>query len=384
MALLGGIIWVIIGIVYIIYKLGEDSGGKSGGLTVLAIAIGIFSYIGVVGWIGSASENSTDAVVFAYIMLFAPFFVCAAFAYYKDKKAKKEQIQVNIEKERISAIRTKLPMPTRQQMQDFISYIRSVNNPSMQQKIYRDLIQKADGNECTWPLDTVYFKDMQAAWIYYSREGFYSSDKEWIFGDHDLSEMQFFNPDIPRSDADLPVGSSETFSNLTSRLPVKISSGWCNRPAFAREAFRMIEDGIELTELNLYPLMLQNCDNSHNFETNWMRKEVIGVWASLYPKMVYVTAPTAINRKEREEWLKVEKFQLICIPAIQEKRFLENEELFPAMLDIYNELVEKEFYLRKRNFVLLWYGLNEVGKAVGKDASFMDYPKYSPISKDLI
>ena len=87
---------------------------------------------------------------------------------------------------------------------------------------------------------------------------------------------------------------------------------------------------------------------------------------------------TSMNVKQREEWLKVTDLRLACLPAVQTKHIMTNEEAFPILLNAYNKLLDTEFGSAspKYNFTLLWHGLNAVGKAAGKDVSFLNYPKY--------
>ena len=372
MAILASIGWIVLGVLYIVYKIGEEklNLGKSGGIGCVFFAV---LFITLFATIANFSEELAGALILAGI------FSIPIWALVSSRREKRLQQEKQKELFEIRIIRNGLPMPTHSQMAKFIEDIHEAEEPSKQQLEYREMLRKAEANMPTTPLDANHFKDMQAAWIYYSNNDTHSPERRRIFGEQDLSSKTFFDPSIDRSKQAKTVSHIEIFSEATSNLRTRISLKWCDQPAFARKLFRMIDKSIPLTEETLYPLMLESCVRSSDWTLRWMQDEVNAVRIALLPKMMYVLSQTAISMKETKEWLEVEAFQLYCIQAILEKQFIKNEDLFPVLLKIYDDLLEKEFshQPQKRNFVALWNGLNSAGKAVGKEGSFFDYPKYT-------
>ena len=371
MGILASVGWVVLGVLYVVYKIGEEelNLGKLGGIGCVFFVV---LFVTLFATIANFSEELAAALVLAGL-LSIPIWVLVS-----SKRAKRLQREKQEELFEIQVIRNDLPMPTRSQMEKFIDDIRYAEEPSKQQLEYREMLRKAEANIATTPLDTNHFKDMQAAWIYYSNNGTNSPERRRIFGEQDLSSKTYFDPSVDRSNQTKTVSHIDIFKEAISSLPVTISSKWCDQPSFARKLFRLIDKSVPLTEETVYPLMLESCIRSSDWTLRWMQDEVNAMRIALLPKMIHVLSQTAISMKEMKEWLEVEAFQLCCLQAIQEKRFFKNEDLFPVLLKIYNDLLKKEFshQPQKHNFVALWNGLNSVGKAVGKESSFFDYPKY--------
>lgn len=383
MGLLAGIGWIIFGICYILYKIGEEEldGGIVGGVLAILIPIAILIATYGAGVLFTDIFGEIDGGIILSFTIIGILIVLGIIAHINDSKMKKESERCNAEQEEIRKIRETLPEPTRSQMKRFLYYIQTIEEPSQQQQIYQDLLRDAESKEFVWPLDATCFKDMQSAWVYYfktessnSANTPFSRERVRIFGNQEIASQTFFDPSVDRSNELVSGYSTDLFTKLAARLPTKISSSWCNRPKFAKKVFKMIEDSVSLTEETLYPLMLE----SYNSSIGWMDSETDAVWATLYPKVVYVLAMTSMNVKQREEWLKVTDLRLACLPAVQTKHIMTNEEVFPILLNVYNKLLDTEFGSAspKYSFTLLWHGLNAVGKAAGKDVSFLNYPKY--------
>lgn len=383
MGLLAGIGWIIFGICYILYKIGEEEldGGIVGGVLAILIPIAILIATYGAGVLFTDIFGEIDGGIILSFTIIGILIVLGIIAHINDSKMKKESERCKAEQEEIRKIRETLPEPTRSQMKRFLYYIQTIEEPSQQQQIYQDLLRDAESKEFVWPLDATRFKDMQSAWVYYfktessnSANTPFSRERVRIFGNQEIASQTFFDPSVDRSNELVSGYSTDLFTKLVARLPTKISSSWCNRPKFAKKVFKMIEDSVSLTEETLYPLMLE----SYNSSIGWMDSETDAVWATLYPKVVYVLAMTSMNVKQREEWLKVTDLRLACLPAVQTKHIMTNEEVFPILLNVYNKLLDTEFGSAspKYSFTLLWHGLNAVGKAAGKDVSFLNYPKY--------
>lgn len=383
MGLLAGIGWIIFGICYILYKIGEEEldGGIVGGVLAILIPIAILIATYGAGVLFTDIFGEIDGGIILSFTIIGILIVLGIIAHINDSKMKKESERCKAEQEEIRKIRETLPEPTRSQMKRFLYYIQTIEEPSQQQQIYQDLLRDTESKEFVWPLDTTRFKDMQSAWVYYfktessnSANTPFSRERVRIFGNQEIASQTFFDPSVDRSNELVSGYSTDLFTKLIARLPTKISSSWCNRPKFAKKVFKMIEDSVSLTEETLYPLMLE----SYNSSIGWMDSETDAVWATLYPKVVYVLAMTSMNVKQREEWLKVTDLRLACLPAVQTKHIMTNEEVFPILLNVYNKLLDTEFGSAspKYSFTLLWHGLNAVGKAAGKDVSFLNYPKY--------
>lgn len=383
MGLLAGMGWIIFGICYILYKIGEEEldGGIMGGVLAILIPIVIFAATYGAGVLFTDIFGEIDGGIILSFTIIGILIVLGIIAHKNDSRMKKESERCKAEQEEIRKIRETLPEPTRSQMESFLYYIQTREEPSQQQQIYQDLLRDAESKEFVWPLDTTRFKDMQSAWVYYFKTESsnsvntpFSRERVRIFGNQEIASQTFFDPSVDRSNELVSGYSTDLFTKLIARLPTKISSSWCNRPKFAKKVFKMIEDSVSLTEETLYPLMLE----SYNSSIGWMDSETDAVWATLYPKVVYVLAMTSMNVKQREEWLKVTDLRLACLPAVQTKHIMTNEEVFPILLNVYNKLLDTEFGSAspKYSFTLLWHGLNAVGKAAGKDVSFLNYPKY--------
>ena len=160
--------------------------------------------------------------------------------------------------------------------------------------------------------------------------------------------------------------------------PAKINEKWCEQPKFAKGFAKMVDESVPISEETLYPLMLESYDRSVPFEKSWMRDDVNDVFSVLYPKMIHILSQILMDRKEEKEWLEIEAFQLRLFPMIQEGKIVKSEELFPILYEVYTEVLLKDYNTQssRHDFVRLWRGLNAVGKAVGKSASFLNYPKY--------
>lgn len=371
MGILAGIGWVVLGVLYVVYKIGEEEFnlGKLGGIGCVFFVV---FFVTLFATIANFSEE------LAGILAFVGVFSIPIWAFASNKQAKKRQQARQEELFEIRIIRNDLPMPTLSQMTEFIDDILYTEEPSQQQLEYRVMLRKAEANTTTPPLDANHFRDMQAAWIYYSKNGIHSQERKRIFGDRELSEMKFFELSANNSEESEVISYTEVFRKAVEQLAVKIKLQWLNQPKFFRKVRGMIDKSIPLTEETLYPIMLESYNKSSDWTLHWMQDDVIAVRVSLLPKIVHVLAQIPMARKEQDEWLKVEEFQVTCLPAIREKRNLSSEEIFPALLKTYNGLLDKDFACQpqKYNFVALWNGLNSVGKAIGKEGSFFDYPKY--------
>ncbi len=302
---------------------------------------------------------------------------------YKGKKneaRKREQDALrDEEKKKINHIMTTLPMPTVSQMQSFIQDLKDSHPRSAEQeKLFERLNMYAVGEESK-TVDADDFKKIQAAWVYYSEQGASNSElRQRLFGEQNIAEKRYFDPSVPRGDEPSYTRNYKALEDELRKVGTKISGGWCLYPKFAKQAFKILESGRGFSEETLYPLMLASYVHPKDWLMHWMQDDLLAVRIALIPKMMHTLSQTSMSYKEKMEWLKIEAFQLACLPVIREKRFWKNEDLFSVLLEIYNDLLAKEFspQASKYSFVMLWYGLNGVGRAVGKEGSFFDYPKY--------
>ena len=203
--------------------------------------------------------------------------------------------------------------------------------------------------------------------------------------------MPYFDPTIDRAGEPVTGCDTKAFWNLVKQIPVEFKQDWCRQPMFARKVFRMIEDSVPVTAEILYPIMLESYEHPALIESTIsadhmkqdMSSDLAQLWDFLAPKRAYVLAAISMRQDERNEWEKVKEFRLEILRAIQNKRAMTNSELFPVILEIYNKLLEEDSikHSQKYKFATLWYGLNNVGKAIGKEGLLFDYPKYSVDSK---
>lgn len=363
--------WLVAAVILcVLYKAGEEwlGLGKAGGVTFVILAA---LFIAVFHSIAGFSMNLVVELFFGGI--------CAIIAgvILSEKRKKKLAKQKQYEQFEIRIIRNDLPMPASSQMASFIEDFRSTRQPSPQQWEYLQMLRKTDAGMETQPLDANHFKDMQAAWIYYSRTGILSPERKRIFGDQPLSEKQFFSPLADRTDEREVVSYADEFKKGVKNLSVQISDKWYEQPRFAQGIAKLVDESVPLSDEVLYPLMLESCDRSIDLSTFWMREDVAKVCGVLRPKMVHVLS-LPMNWNQEKEWLGIEAFQIALLPMMQQGKLLKSEDVFPVLYKIYTEALLKDFTRQseKHNFVLLWHGLNAVGKAVGKNASFLNYPKY--------
>lgn len=376
MGLLAGIFWVILGVLYIVYKLGEEKSGagKAGGLGCVLVFVLFFAlFVSII-------EYSMDFAVLLFcvgILGFVVYVVAAGIRQVKtDDIKKKEQFEIGI-------IQGDLPLPTQSQMDEFIEDILSTKDPSPLQMEYRQMYRKARANITTETLDANHFLYMQAAWIYYSRTGADSPERRRIFGHQYLPSKTYFDPSVNRSEEPKIVNYTEAFEGATEKLSVKISPQWMEQPRFFENVASMVDKSTPLTEETLYPLMLKFRVNAQQWEFLWMDDEIRAVRSALYPKVSYVASPLPMRNPQVEEWLKVDAFFVVCLTAVREKRSLTSEEIFPKMLRLYNSLVKEKFTSGKYDFTLLWHGLDAVGRSIGMGGSFFDYPRFLPDSSIL-
>lgn len=389
MGILVGMGWIVLGVLYVIYKFGEEelSLGKSGGIgCVFAIIAGFLLLGGFAGICIAVTDNDAEASLLAWGIIIPILAAWILYCHKSSAQKEREQEQWHRELSECADISKTLPLPTRSQMAQFIDEIRNTEEPSEQQQIYRRMLQDADSNMQTPPIDAMRFKDMQAAWIYYSQNDSKSSQRKHEFGEQNLAAKLYFDPAIDRTGEPVTGRDMATFWELVKRIPLELKENWCLQPMFARKVFGMIEESIPISAETLYPVMLEayrhpattESEISFSHSMTQMECDLEKTWNSLIFKRSYVLAQVSIPQKEAQEWQKVEEFRLAIIPAIQEKQALTNEALFPVMLRIYNSLLEEDYLNnpRKYDFERLWHGLNSVGKAVGKEGSFFDYPRY--------
>lgn len=396
MGLLVGIVWIVVGVLYIIYKFGEEELdlGKSGGIGCIFAVVTVFLIVYCFAvFCTEVTRNDAEATLLVWSII--AVLLIGGFLCYLSSSAQKEERRRETQEEEtaILAINETLPLPTCSQMAQFINEIRTIEKPSEQQQIYRRFLQEADADKRTYPLDAARFKDMQAAWIFCSKNDSKSSRRKYEFGDQDLSEKAYFDPSIDRSREPTTGWDEKSFYMLVKQIPLNLKENWCCQPRFARKVFGMMEESETISAESLYPIMLECYQHPASCETETdaalakvrMRDDLTSVWLSLIPKVIHVLSQVPLSRDEEQEWLKIEDFQAICLPAVSEQRFVKPEELFPEMLKIYNALLSTEFSRQpqKYSFVALWHGLDSVGKAIGKEGSFFDYPKYIVESEEL-
>lgn len=299
----------------------------------------------------------------------------------KEAERRKQAIA---QQEKIQEIEKRLPLPTVIQMQEFVRNIVDIYYHSPRQQELYDRICKFEAGEKSLTVDAEDFRRFQAVWIYY--QSCYDPNtsggtdlQRQFFGERNLNAMSYFRPSLPRSSHPLYARNYVALQAKLKGIPTQIKDEWCSVPKFARKAFDMLEENVEFKEETIYPIMLSACNRfSTDWSSFWMREDLNTVWSALYPKAIYILSRTSMSSREKAEWLRVEPFQLACLRAVRQKHFLKDEELYMTLLGMYIDLVSREFVgSRSRyNFPTLWHGLNAVGKAVGKNASFLNYPKY--------
>lgn len=365
--------WLAFGILYFIYKVGEEllGLGKGGGC--------VFTIVTMV-FIALLVSLTEDFALVGAILLLVGFVSLIAAVILSEKGKKKAEEERQLEQPEIQIIRNTLPMPTASQMASFIEEIRSgsIVDLSPQQREYFRMLGRADAGMETQRLDASHFKDMQAAWIYYSKTGIRSHERRRLFGNQNLAYKQYFEPVFDCPDEQRVISYAEEFKKGVENLSAKINEKWCEQPKFAKGFAKMVDESVPISEETLYPLMLESYDRSVPFEKSWMRDDVNDVFSVLYPKMIHILSQILMDRKEEKEWLEIEAFQLRLFPMIQEGKIVKSEELFPILYEVYTEVLLKDYNTQssRHDFVRLWRGLNAVGKAVGKNASFLNYPKY--------
>lgn len=391
MGLVAIIGWVILGALYVVYKFGEealDLGGLGGIGCIFSVVMFVFVLYCLAVFSTEITRNATEATFLAWSIIIVLLIVVLGGYCGSSARKEEEQKEVREEEAAILAIIETLPSPTCSQMEQFINEIRTIEEPSEQQQIYRQFLQEADANIKTYPLDATRFKDMQAAWILYSKNDSKSSMRMHEFGEQDLSKKTYFDPSVDRSEEPVTGWDEKSFHMIVKQIPLKLKENWCCQPRFARKIFGMIENSETISAESLYPIMLEcykypaSCDTETDAALTKvrMKDDLTTVWLSLIPKVIHALSQIPFSGDEKQEWLKIENFRVICLPIVSEQRFLKPEGLFPEMLKIYNNLLNTEFSRQpqKYSFVTLWHGLNSVGKAVGKEDSFFDYPKFIP------
>lgn len=390
MELLAGIGIIVFGIVYMLYRLGKDEfdGNTWGGILFVLIPIALISVFALFGGVMQLSFRFLGlwggAIVgFTCVGLFIARWIKAN---KKDRKEEADRQQSYKELSECVAIAKTLPLPTCSQMNQFIHEIRHIENPSQQQQSFRRRLQSADANIHTNPVDASCFKETQSGWIYFSKHNSNSSFRKETFGDQDLSKMTYLDPSINRTGEPVTGQDCETFQKLVQQIPLKLKGSWCCHPSFARRVFSHIEKTSSLSAEDLYLFMFDAYTHPESGLSESAAADIKAeraydlavVQDFLRPKVRYALSEIPFSREEKQEWLKNDDFYHACIPAVKEQRFLSAKELFPQMLQIYNNLPNADSSSKTPEylFVTLWYGLDNVGRCVGKPGDFFDFPKY--------
>lgn len=271
MTLVASILWIAGGILYIFYKFGEEVfESKVGGIGCVSVAIVTVAIIAMIADAldGSAAEEYVAIAISISFLCGLPIWIWRSNK--KEKREHKELLE-------IVDIRKGLEMPTHDQLQQFIDYLRNGNGLSCQQEEYKERIQNADKGLPAEPVDAECFVEMQAAWIFYSRpENSKSSRIRHIFGHNKLSEMRFFDPTIPR------IGRRAVPTTVVMSAVNGVSPGldhrWSQYPKFVSEVSRIIENGESLTKLALYQIMSELWRvTPKNASLWWMNCDIIGM-----------------------------------------------------------------------------------------------------------
>lgn len=188
MGILTGVLWIVAGVAYLLYKFGSEElkGGFLGGVGFVALVAAVIAAF------VSVYDLSEALPGFLILMGFVGVIVFVIVANIRQLKPKK--LPGTSDDFEIRIIQNDLPMPTDSQMKSFINDIRYTTNPSQLQLEYREMLRRADANLPTVPLGVSHFKYMQAAWIYYSNSDAHTKERERIFGNQDLSKKTFFDP----------------------------------------------------------------------------------------------------------------------------------------------------------------------------------------------